>query len=359
MRKVIIMNPFGIGDVLFSMPIVTVLKRCYPGAKISYLCNKRAYDLLKMHPDLSRIYVFEKDEYRELWRRTKLGCAWKVVSIFRDLMREHFDLAIDLSLGGRYGMYLQWMGVRRRVGFNYRQRGRFLTDKVTIDGFHDRHAVEYYLDILRLLGLSLREEDSLVTIYLSPDDIRWAKEFLKSSGIREGALLAGVIPGCGASWGADAKYRRWDTAGFARVIDSLYERYGANSILFGDMNEVGICDAISGMVAHKPISACGKTTIGQFAALLKECSVVVTNDGGPLHIASSVHAKTVSLFGPVDERVYGPYPKSERHITVTSQAACRPCYRNFKYVACPTQKCLKDITPEAVLEAVDRLLRAP
>jgi len=359
MRKIIIVNPFGIGDVLFSMPIVTVLKRSFPGAQISYICNRRAYDLLKMHPDLNRIYVFEKDEFRDLWRRTRIGCAWNVFALFRELRGERFDLAVDLSLGGRYGMYFQMIGVRRRIGFDYRRRGRFLTDRVTIDGFSGRHAVEYYLDIVRLMGLNIKEEDALIAIYLSPDDIRWAKEFLRSNGMREGCPLAGVIPGCGASWGADAKYRRWSTAGFARVIDALYERHGTTTILFGSASEVGICEQIIGMVAHKPINACGKTTIGQFAALLKECSIVVTNDGGPLHIASSVRAKTVSLFGPVDERVYGPYPKSERHITVTGSTPCRPCYQNFKYVACPTQQCLRDITPEAVLDAVDRLLRTP
>jgi ADP-heptose:LPS heptosyltransferase len=107
---------------------------------------------------------------------------------------------------------------------------------------------------------------------------------------------------------------------------------------------------------HEPVIACGRTSIGMFLSLASRCALIVTNDGGPLHMSVSLGVKTVSIFGPVDEKVYGPYPPSERHITVTADVPCRPCYRNFKYVKCDSNRCLKEIRPEEVLAAAEKLL---
>ncbi len=106
----------------------------------------------------------------------------------------------------------------------------------------------------------------------------------------------------------------------------------------------------------KPVVSCGKTTLGQMAALLDKCDLVVTNDGGPLHMAVALKKKIVAIFGPVDEKVYGPYPQAGRYITVTSNVRCRPCYKNFKYGKCDTLDCLKNIKPADVINAVEKLM---
>ena len=86
--------------------------------------------------------------------------------------------------------------------------------------------------------------------------------------------------------------------------------------------------------------------------------LVVTNDGGPLHMASALGVKTVSIFGPVDEKVYGPYPPSDKHIVITNKnITCRPCYKNFRFWGCPNNlSCVKDITVDEVFTAVRSLL---
>ena len=103
----------------------------------------------------------------------------------------------------------------------------------------------------------------------------------------------------------------------------------------------------------------GQTTLGRFLGLLKRLSLVVCNDGGPLHLAVSQRTKTVSIFGPVDPRVYGPYPLDPgRHqVVLRAEMLCRPCYHGFKLPPCPYDRaCLNELDAEEVLRACERAL---
>ena len=355
--KILIINPFGIGDVIFSTPLVQALRENYPGSFIGYICNKRAREVLGSNPNLSKIFVYEKDEYRAAWERSKVGCLKMIRAFFADIRKERFDIVIDLSLSYQYSLISKFIGIKQRLGFNYRNRGKFLTKKIDIDGFNEKHVIEYYCDMLRLLGIDPDRFSNSPKVHIKDQDIVWANEFFKSNGAKEGDLVIGVIPGCGASWGADANHRRWDREGFARVCDGLAERYGAKVVLLGDRNEVAICEEIQGMLKHKAIMSCGKTNLRNFLGLISRCKLIVTNDGGPLHMAVGLGISTVSIFGPVDEKIYGPYPPSSNHIVISkTEMKCRPCYRKFKHNVCEERPCLKDIGPEEVLKAVECLL---
>lgn len=355
--RILIINPFGIGDVIFSTPLVQALRESYPDSFIGYVCNRRTHEILKTNPNLNKLFVYEKDEFRVAWDYSKAKCFKKLLSLLGEIRRERFDIVIDLSLSGQYSLIFRFLGIRQVVGFNYKDRGRFLTKEIDIDGFHEKHVIEYYRDILRLLGIDPERFSRSPKVHLTDQDTSWANKFLESNGVKDSDLLIGVIPGCGASWGADANHRRWDREGFAKVCDGLAERYGAKVMLLGDPNETGICDEIQGALKHKTIMTCGKTDLRNFLGLINRCRIVITNDGGPLHMAVGLGVKTVSIFGPVDEKTYGPYPSSSEHIVVSKHdMECRPCYKKFKHNVCRERPCLKNIGYEEVLGAVDCLL---
>ncbi|MFH1046625.1 MAG: hypothetical protein V1727_06675, partial [Candidatus Omnitrophota bacterium] len=72
--------------------------------------------------------------------------------------------------------------------------------------------------------------------------------------------------------------------------------------------------------------------------------------------AVSQDVRTVSIFGPVDEQVYGPYPQGGRHIVVTRNIPCRPCYRRFKVPECKlNRQCIRDITVDEVFAIIKPL----
>ena len=358
-RSILIVNPFGIGDVLFTTPLVRAVRRAFPDSRIGYLCNRRTESLLRNNPHLDDLYVYERDEIVRMWRSSRGMWLRHLAWFIRQIVRAKFDFVIDLSLNERYSFILRLLGVRRCVGFDYRHRGRFLSDAMPIDGYHDVHVVEYYRRLLWLLGILMDEGD--LECRLADEDEAWAGSWLRERRLDDDRPLIGMVPAGGVSWGIGAPFRRWTAEGFAELGDLLAERYNARILLFGEPSDAAICDDVSRLMARTPLNASGQTTLGQFIALLKRLTLVVCNDGGPLHLAVSQGTKTVSIFGPVDPRVYGPYPpESGRHqVVYSAELRCRPCYHRFRLPPCPYERaCLTGIEPADVFSGCERVLGA-
>ena len=355
-KKILVINTFGIGDVLFSTPMIRTLKAHSPGALIDVMCNERGRHILQHNPDISGIIIFEKDDFREAFKKSKLGFAAKSIKFVKAIRRGKYDLAIDLSLGHQISLILLLLGIKKRIGFNYRNRGRFLTDKLNIGGFNGKHVVEHYLDILKLIGIEKITEKNL-NLPLSPEVKQWSDSFLAQNGLKHKKLVA-LAPGGGKSWGKYAIYRRWDPANFAYLAKKLStERKDIYFLIFGSLEEKEMARAIEGGLAGKTMNLCGKLSLPEAIALIKRCALLICNDGGLLHIAVSQDRKTLSIFGPVDDKIYGPYPPSEKHMVVKAEnVACRPCYKNFKHKMCRTHDCLKNIDRNMVLKLAEEAL---
>lgn len=357
MRRILIINPLGIGDVIFSTPLVAALKKSFPGSYIGYVCNKRVSGLLSTNPDIDKVLVYEKDEYRDLWKRSKTECVKKLAGFLGVIRKERFDTAINLSLDYQYNIFCMLIGIRRRIGFNYRSRGRFLTSKVYLADFDDKHVVEYYLDMLKPLNIKA-DKDIPPKVYVSGGDLEWADRELGAHGITGKDAVVGIVCGGGASWGVDARYKRWDKSKFAALADRLIGTCGVKVVFLGDKKESVLVGDARRAMKGPSVDLSGRTTVGQMAAVMKKCKALITNDGGPLHIAAGLGTNTVSIFGPVDEKTYGPYPKSDKHIVISrSGLTCRPCYKKFKYNKCGNRTCLDSITVEEVYAAAEKVLK--
>ncbi len=356
--RILIVNPFGIGDVLFTTPLIRAVREAFPESWIAYLCNRRTERILRASPHLNDIFVYEKDELLEVWRASRWDGLRQTAALLRRIRQARITLAVDISLGERYSFLLMLLGVPRRVGFDYRRRGRFLTERMAINGYHGDHVVEHYRRFLRFIGVRLLDVD--LELQLAPQDDRWAEAWLRARGLDRGALLVGLVPAGGVSWGIDAPYRRWGLDRFAAVGDTLVERHGATVLLFGETADAPLCGSVAAQMRHPVIDVSGQTSLGQFVGLISRLALVVCNDGGPLHLAVSRGVRTVSIFGPVDPEVYGPYAFRERHRVVTTPLPCRPCYHQFRLPPCPYNRaCLNEISVEEVLAAVDDVLAAP
>jgi len=348
-KKFLVINIFGIGDVLFTTPVIANLRAAYPDCFIGYVCNRRALPILAGNPNINRCFVYERDEYHGLWKKSKIQWLRKMLAAVQEIRAEHFDAVLDYSLNTAMGLLTFWSGIPERLGFDYKGRGRFLTRKINVNGFYGQHAVEHYLELLKFLDVPVKKRT--LDVFVTPEEQRWAEQALAEKGIKPGEKVVGIIPGGGASWGRDVIYRRWPPAGYALLADKIVEKFKLKVILLGDLAEKELSATVTSAMKNSVLSFVGETTIGQYLALLSRAHLVVLNDGGPLHMAVAAGARTVSLIGPVDERVYGPYPP-EGHRVVTKDIACRPCYRNFRRADCAHINCLRTVTVEEFFNQV-------
>ncbi len=355
MKRFLIINPFGIGDVLFTTALVRAIKENRPDSIIGYWCNERVKDILINNPRINKVFALSRGDLKKIFQRSKLEGIRRFLGLVGQIRKERFDATIDFSLDHRYGLMSKLLGIKKRAGFNYKNRGRFLTHKIDIDGYSNKHVVEYYLDLLRLFDISPKT-NNLEVFVSEPNRIR-ARNILARAGIKDGDLVIGIAAGAGASWGQDASYKHWPAIKYAQLADRIIDNFTAKIVILGDTSERPIADIITAAMKNQAVDLTGKITLAELCAIIKALRLLVTNDGGPLHIAVAAGVKTVSIFGPVDERVYGPYPASDRHIVIKRDLNCRPCYQNFRMPVCGNNKeCINSIDVDEVFEAVRRQL---
>jgi lipopolysaccharide heptosyltransferase II len=354
-KKILIINPFGIGDVLFTTPIIHALKDALPDIKIGYLCNRRTASILESNPYVDYVFIYERDEFEAIRKKSYIAWLRKIFVFSSQIKKEQFDLALDFSLNTQYGFFSWLAGIKERIGYDFKKRGRFLTKKVKLLGYCDMHIVDYYANLLKYLELELKYKK--LELYLNNEDIKQRDKILSKESVKPSDLLVGIIPGAGASWGKEASLKHWPAEKFAQLSDKIIENYQAKIIIMGDFSEKEIAKKVIETMQHKAIDLSGKTTIGELAALLSKTKLIITNDGGPLHMAVALGIKSISIFGLVDEKVYGPYPSSENHIVIKKDLDCRPCYQKFRLATClRDRECIKSISSEEVFAAVRRLL---
>lgn len=356
MERILVINPFGIGDVLFTTPVISAIKDNYPDSFIGYWCNERVKEILQNNPSIDIIFALSRGDIKKLYRKSKLKGIISSLSLYRKIKKEKFSISLDFSLDHRYGLVSKLWGIRRRVGFNYKDRGRFLTDKIDIEGYSEKHVVEYYLDLLKFLNIRPKSYNLSLTVP-ERNNLK-ARMMLAQAGVNDKDLVIAIAPGAGASWGKDASLKHWPAVNFATLIDKIINDYRAKILILGDDSERPIVDTIIKTVHYNVVDLVGKTTLEELIAVINNVEMLITNDGGTLHIAVALGKKTVSFFGPVDPKVYGPYPPDDKkHIILRENLDCSPCYRNFRLSACQRNRaCLEQISVDEAINAVSSLI---
>jgi lipopolysaccharide heptosyltransferase II len=354
-KRFLLINPFGIGDVLFTTPVMRALKENYPDSSLGYWCNERVAPLLEGNPRISKIFGVSRGDLKNTARQSKVRTVSRLLRLVGDIRRERFDVAFDFSLDHRYGLLCKMLGIPQRIGFDYKGRGRFLTHKIPLRGYSGKHVIEYYLDLLRIIHITPSRPD--MELFVQAQARLRSHDMLGAAILPRRRPLVGIAAGAGASWGRDAHIKHWPVYNYGRLADTLAEELGAQIVLLGDAGERDLARQITAVMKQRPIDLVGTTGLADCIAVMSLLDVLITNDGGPLHMAVALGVKTVSFFGPVDERVYGPFPRSDRHTVLTTQTDCRPCYQDFRLRPCHRQReCICSISVETVYQALAPLL---
>lgn len=345
MEKFLIINPFGIGDVIFTTPVIGALKEKYPDSFIGYWCNERVAGLLKEDKRISRVFALSRGDIKRVYKGFKR--VTKLISLIGEIRAQKFGTALDFSLDSRYGLWSILAGIKKRVGFNYNGRGRFLSHKIGLASYSDKHIVEYYFDLLKFIGI---ESNNRSLKLFADEDVK------RCSGP---GLKIGIAMGGGQSWGKYAVYKQWPPDKFGKLARMIADKKEARLVLLGSSDEKELAEAVKREANGGNIEdLTGKLDLESLARAIKGLKLLICNDGGPLHMAAALGVSTVSIFGPVDDKVYGPYPASEKHIVVKKEDVyCRPCYKNFRFKGCPNNKrCLEEITVDEVYGKVKELI---
>lgn len=335
-KRVLIVKFLGIGDVLFTTPMLRTLRRAWPTAHISYLTAPACAPILETNRNVDEVIA----------HRGNIKNMVKLARLAGRLRAARYDVVVNChrSIGANIFAYL--IGAPRRIGFDYRGSGFALTDKVSLT--QNDFAPVLYMKLLS--GITENDDGTALDLTLTSDDRNFASSAL--GGLR-GANVA-VAPGGGTNAWMDMSRKRWSLDGYVRLIDELLLR--CNVVLLGGNEDKHISAKLRGRFGTRIVDYTGATTLRQAAAIIAKCSAFVGSDSSLLHLASAVRTPTVSLFGPTNPRYFAPRGPNDTVVTATRDLSCRPCFDYKKLPRCGDNVCMKSIGADAVARAVSRYI---
>lgn len=334
-KNILIVKLSAIGDVIHALPVAHALKQQYPQARITWVVEKPAYDLLTNNPNIDEIIIFDKPKFKSL-----SGLFANAPELSRQLKSRKFDVVLDLQ-GLFKSAAIAWLsGAAERYGYcNMRELSHLIS--IPICGEHQNgHIVERYLDVVR--GLGCKVEQGQFSIMITEQEVAAAQESMKKAGITENTRFVALAPG--TNWPTKC----WPTYSYAELADQLNAE-GFTPVIIGGPGDRKLADEIIAAAKGSVIDLVGQTTLKQLAFVIRKASTFVGGDTGPMHLAVAVGTPVVTMFGPTDPVRNGPY--SGENMVLTAAVACCGCWQR----KCDkNNECMTNITVAEVLEAVKK-----
>ena len=336
-RRILVRGTNWIGDAVLTTPALAALRAGFPQAKIAVLVKPAIAELLAGHPAVDEIVL-----NRDPGPHTGLGGK---LSLARQLSRGRYDLAVLFQNAFEAAAITALAGIPNRYGYATDGRSFLLTHRVPLTPkIRRKHQVEYYLELLRPLGIPVVPTAPMLRTTLGEDAA--VVEQLHAFGVKPDQVVIGLNPG--SVYGSA---KRWLPERFAQAADRLAADHGACVLIFGGRGEEELGHAIAGMMTAPTIVLSGYTTVRQLMALIKRCRLFITNDTGPMHIAAAFGVPLVAIFGPTNPATTSPYGPG--HELVRHPVECSPCLLR----ECPIDhRCMQGIGVDMVHAAAVRQL---
>ncbi|MGC4117539.1 MAG: glycosyltransferase family 9 protein [Myxococcales bacterium] len=327
-KRVLVVRLSALGDVLLATPAVRALSRRFPAARVDWLVESAYLPLVEASPHARAVGYDKKGRH---------AGVRGLLALRRQLATERYDLVVDLQDKPKTRLFHSL--APECLAWHKRTPAQALLSLVGREKPMTRaHAIDLYFEALEPLGL--KPDDRALELHLSPAHADEASRVVPRG------RVAAIAPG--ARWAN----KRWPPERFAEVVRALRERGFAPLLLGGP----GDAETLAAVRAALPdgIPDTAGLGIGGLAAAIERSAVVVSNDSGPVHLASALGVPVVALFGPTSPERWRPLsPRSE---VVRRTLPCSPC-SNHGAATCPLghHDCLKDLPTEAVLAAVERV----
>jgi heptosyltransferase II len=310
-RRILVVSQTNIGDVVLTCPVIDILRRDFPHAKIDVVTGPKAVSLFADNPDFC-IKMFNK----QASLRQKF--AW-----FSDLYQAHYDCVVDL----------------RRTALAFFLAPRYATPVLSGKSFIG-HKKDMYLNRLRQVydfdTPSLKQYAVLTT----KEDEKFFEGAVAPA--LQGHSFVVIAPGA-----ADSA-KRWHPKGFAAVADHLSAT--TKVIFVGDANDAEIVDDIQGRMKSPSLSLAGKVNLRQLAFVLKKCSWALTHDSGVMHLSCYFNIPVVALWGPTNLNAYAPW--TQKSVVVRRNEKCLRCRDPKSKVP---HNCMSFIEVEDVINATIKI----
>ncbi|MBU0672274.1 MAG: glycosyltransferase family 9 protein [Candidatus Margulisbacteria bacterium] len=332
-QRILIIRPGGMGDFLYLLPTLKLLKARYPQVQIHILAEKRNRAVKDLTNIIDKMLCYDSNPFATLI----------------SLRQEKYDVVIDSEQFHNFSALFSYLtSAKVRIGFKTNPfRNHLYTHLIdyTLRGFE---AVEF----ARLLEpLEIKTKEAPLIMGILHDKILSTPLPTELTDLKARHSSIILI----APQGTD-KYRFWAPEKYQQVIKALVRNPQQAVAIIGSKSERKFTEKIiRGLPDRKDqiISLVGKTSFLELGRIITESALFVGCDSGSAILTSMLGAKSLVLFGSTDEKKWGL--ENSEHVIVKKEMACAPCYMLGSHKYCKRIDCMEKISPADVISAINQL----
>jgi heptosyltransferase-3 len=321
-RRVLVTKLRHHGDVLLASPVFAALKHAAPHAEIDALVYIETAPMLACHPAIAQLHTIDR-EWKRRGAARQVAAEWRLL---RTLRARHYDLLIHLTEHPR-GLTLSRL-LRPRFAVTRERAGRDLLWRRHFTHFYKipprtpRHTVETNLDALRRIGIYPEASDKKLVLVPGATAEASVDALCARHDLPRGRFVQ-AHPG--SRW----LFKCWPADRMAALLDRIVAGGWPVAITGApDPRERALVNETLALCAAatrtRLVDLTGQLDLSELAALTARARAFVGVDSAPMHIAAAMGTPALALFGPSDERVWGPWLVPHR-VVASSAHPCRAC----------------------------------
>ena len=342
-KKILVRIPNWVGDGVMATASLARLRSNFKGAEITVLAKPTVAALLLHHPAIDRILVYEKPG--------KHAGPAGFLRLISHIRKERFDLAILLQNAFEAALIAYCAGIPERRGYDTDGRAFLLTSALPRKDA-TRHQRDAFLQIIPSDAGEPKATNGgclpavATSLHLREDEVWAAQNRLAPFGIVQGDFIVGISPGS-----AIGSAKRWLPERFAEVADRLIEKYQAKILLLGGPGDRKGAETVLYTMKHQATLLAGESSLREMMALISLCRLSLSNDSGPMHIASAFGIPYIAIFGSTEPTASFPGGRLGR--VIYHGVNCSPCWLSV----CPVNHhCMTSVSVQEVLVAAEEVI---
>ena len=350
-----------IGALVVAYPAIQEARKQYPNSRVCFITAPAGLQTLEL-------MGFEQEEILLMSMSSLSGMFLDLIKIRKNFSGKNVS-AIVLEPFTRISALLTvWIGASQRIGcFRFYNEGSYIGHLLTHRLVYNSHlhASQTYFALAKALSEPISTQPLLkekipsqmwnrLKINIQEDDQKALQNRLKLE-YADAALEKIILLNANAS--DIVPLRKWPMDSFVELGRKLLENSTINIILTGSIEEQQICEVLLREInPDRVINFAGKTTFKELITLYSISDLLITNDSGPVHFASTTDIPILALFGPETPKIFGPISPNAKVISM--ELACSPCISVFnqKKSSCNDNQCMKQISVHMVLSEAQKIL---
>jgi lipopolysaccharide heptosyltransferase II len=328
--RILVRSSNWLGDAVMSVPAVRAIKNGRPDVHVTIATPDKIATMWSLIPEVDAIVPLPDAS---------------LVSVVRLLKKQiRFDVAILFPNSLRVALESWLSGIPRRVGYHGHWRS-WLVNQIVCEPRKPGPPEHHSLRFLRIARECGAETEKMSNVQRPTFNVQLS-DSNRLSTIKQQPLKIGLCPG--AEYGPA---KRWLPERFAEAAAKITAQSSAQWILLGTKNDDAIGAQIGAAIGVHCVNRIGQTTLDQLIDELRQCSLLLTNDTGTMHLAALLGVPVVAVFGSTEPRLTGPLGNG--HTILRHHVECSPCFLR----ECPIDfRCMKAVSADEVAAAVLSLL---